>query len=260
MSYLHESNGRSVALTNGNGLVVLEFETLPRSFTVIALGGDAEDQRLGRTAELRAEVARSEPETIVYVNPVTTLAAEDRERHPDLSRGEAARMAKETLGIPDWHDIGRDLQGSDHWFGGDTFLKHARRRGGISRLIDQLAERPEVRRRYRDHDEDGAGVPQIAVPGFVQDAALGLLQKLASSAAESVLPKLFGLVGLPEDLIDSGDIKEIRSRFKMIDEKLVEIKKALARLETKIDKGELQRRGGVDQERRRRRQHVLRRP
>jgi hypothetical protein len=70
----------------------------------------------------------------------------------------------------------------------------------------------------------------------VQDAALGLLKKLASSAAESVLPKLFGLVGLPEDLIDSGDIKEIRGRFHAIDEKLVEIKKDLARLETKIDK------------------------
>jgi hypothetical protein len=233
--YLHESNGRAVALTNENGLVMLEFETLPRSFTVIALGGDAEGRRLGRTAELRAEVARSEPDTIVYINPVTTLAARDRELHPELSRGAAAQMAKETLGIPGWHDITRDLQGSDRWFGGDAFLKHARQRGGVGRLIDQLAERPDVRRRYRDHDEDGGGVPQIAVPGFVQDAALGLLKKLASSAAESVLPKLFGLVGLPEDLIDNGDIKEIRSRFTAIDANLVEIKKDLALLKTKID-------------------------
>jgi hypothetical protein len=234
--HLHESNGRSVALTNENGLVVLEFETLPRSFTVIALGGDAEGRRLGRTAELRAEVARSEADTIVYINPVTTLAARDRELHPELSRGAAAQMAKETLGIPGWHDITRDLQGSDRWFGGDAFLKHARQRGGVGRLIDQLAERPDVRRRYRDHDEDGGGVPQIAVPGFVQDAALGLLKQLASSAAGSVLPKLFGLVGLPEDLIDNGDIKEIRSRFTAIDKQLVEIKQDLKRLETKIDK------------------------
>jgi len=233
--HLHESNGRSVAMTNENGLVVLEFETLPRSFTVIALGGDAEGRRLGRTAELRAEVGRTEPGTIVYVNPVTTLAARDRELHPELSRGPAAQMAKETLGIPEWHDITDDLQGSDRWFGGDAFLKHARRRGGIGRLIDQLAERPDVRRRYRDRDDDAEGAAQIAVPPFVQDAALGLLKKLATSAAESVLPKIFGLVGLPEDLIDSGDIKEIRSRFKAIDEKLVEIKKDLALLKTKLD-------------------------
>src|SRR5262249_48811592 len=87
----------------------------------------------------------------------------------------------------------------------------------------------------RDRDDDAGGAAQIAVPPFVKDAALGLLKSLATSAAGSVLPKLFGLVGLPEDLIDSGDIKEIRSRFKAIDEKLVEIRKNLARLEGKLD-------------------------
>jgi hypothetical protein len=46
-------------------------------------------------------------------------------------------------------------------------------------MIEQLADHPDVRHRYRDRDDDDSGAPRIEVPKFVQDAALGLLKQVA---------------------------------------------------------------------------------
>ena len=243
-SSLRQIDGRAEEATNEEGVVGLEFDVLPAAFTVKVSGGSADGRRV--RGVLRTDVEDFQSGTIVYVNPATSLVAELRDRDPDSSVRAATRRAKRILGIPRWHDLGSDLQRSDRWFGGDAFLKQARRVGGIGRLVDRLATRPAGCCRYRDDDEPegvaqvAGGIPQIAVPEFIQSAALGLLEDLAGAVQDEIkgriLGTIMGLLGLPEDLFDSAEIKEIRGRFDRIDNALFDIKQSLISLEASIER------------------------
>jgi hypothetical protein len=230
---LGQIDGRAVETTNDEGVVGLEFDGLPPTFTVKASGGRADGRPL--RGVLRTDIDGYEPAAIVYVNPATTLAAELRQLDPDLSERAATHRTKRLLGIPSWLDITSDLQRSDRWFGGDAFLLQARRRGGVGRLIHQIATHPGAPRRYRDGD-NLTGVAQIAVPQFVVSGALGLLKQLAPIAGKQLLAKIIGLAGLPQDLLDSSDIKEIRTRFDAIDQQQLDIKQSLASLQQSIER------------------------
>jgi hypothetical protein len=230
---LGQIDGRTEETSNEEGVVGLEFDGLPPAFTVKASGGLADGRQL--RGVLRTDIKGYEPAAIVYVNPATTLAAELRQLDPDLSERAATHRTKRLLGIPRWLDITSDLQRGDRWFGGDAFLLQARRRGGVGRLIHQIATHPQGPRRYRDGD-DPTGVARIAVPPFVVSGALGLLKQLAPIAGKQLLAKIIGLAGLPQDLLDSSDIKEIRTRFDAIDQQQLDIKQSLASLQQSIER------------------------
>jgi hypothetical protein len=230
---LAQTDGSTMEATNEEGVVGLEYDGLPAACTVKAFGGTADGRPI--RGVLRTEVEGHEAADIVYVDPATTLAAELRQLHPDLSERAATHRTKRLLGIPNWLDITSDLQRSDRWFGGDAFLLQARRRGGVGRLIHQIAMHPVGPRRYRDGD-DQTVVPQIAVPQFVVSGALGLLKQLAPIAGKQLLAKIIGATGLPKDLLDNSDIKEIRTRFDAIDQQQLDIKQSLANLQQSIER------------------------
>src|SRR5262245_44178163 len=230
---LAQVDGSTMETTNEEGVVGLEFDGLPAAFTVRASGGTADGRPI--RGVLRTEVGDHQAADIVYVDPATTLAAELRQLHPEMSERAATHRTKRILGIPNWLDITSDLQRSDRWFGGDAFLLQARRRGGVGRLIHQIAMHPRGPRRYRD-GEDQTVVPQLAVPQFVVSGALGLLKQLAPIAGKQLLAKIIGATGLPKDLLDSSDIKEIRRRFDAIDQQQLDIKQSLSTLQQNIER------------------------
>ena len=97
-SSLRQIDGRAAEATNEEGVVGLEFDALPPRFTVKVSGGRTDGRRV--RGALRTDVEDYQPGTIVYVNPATSLAAELRDRDPDLSLRAATRRAKRILGIP----------------------------------------------------------------------------------------------------------------------------------------------------------------
>jgi hypothetical protein len=96
-------DGRTSERSNENGVVGFVFDTAPRAFTVVVSRGRAEGKPVHGI--LRAEVAAYEPDTIVYVNPATTLLAELRDRDRALSEHDATRTVQFVLGLPRWHDL-----------------------------------------------------------------------------------------------------------------------------------------------------------
>lgn len=207
---LRQMDGSTEQSTNENGITTLAFENLPRSFTVVVSGGRAEGRRV--VGALRTAVDDYEPGRIVYINPATTLAAELLEREPGSTENDAIREAKRILGIPRWHNITVDLERSDGWFGGDDFLERSHWR--IGRTIERLAAHPDAREHYRGTGDAGAAVPQVnPVTALLGNAAYQLLQDQVQSLQATVLSKVLAAVGLPEDLLDGSDAKEIRRRF-----------------------------------------------
>jgi hypothetical protein len=59
---------------------------------------------------------------------------------------------------------------------------------------------------------------------------------LAPIAGKQLLAKIIGATGLPKDLLDSSDIKEIRTRFDAIDQQQLDIKQSLATLQQNIER------------------------
>ncbi len=222
-----EADGRPVPQSGGrtdrteaNGIALLEFDSLPRSFTVVVQGGRSEGRpvRGSLTADVRGYDAGDAD--IVYVNPVTTLIAakDDRGYGPQA----AARLVRRSLGLPAWLDTGADLQATDRWFGGDAFQDAAAK--GIAPLVGRLTRRAAPRRVFRDPRARRA-IAFAPVLAYLKDPALSLLKDFAIGKGQEITAKILSGLGLAsEDLFDSGDIKEIRKRFDAVDRRLVELK------------------------------------
>jgi hypothetical protein len=101
-SALRERNGARQRLTYRSGVALLEFRRLPRLFTVEVTSGSVHGHRL--RGSFRALVRDYRSGTIVYVNPVTTLIANDvaGSTHPDRrsTAGTARRQVYRLLAVP----------------------------------------------------------------------------------------------------------------------------------------------------------------
>jgi hypothetical protein len=228
---VRQVDGRTSERTNEDGVAGFVFATSPPAFTVVVSGGRAEGKRVRGT--LKTEVAAYEPDTIVYVNPATTLLAELRDRDQALAEPDATRTVRSVLGLPRWHDLTADVNRTDRWFGGDAFLTAARWR--VGHLIDRLADEPDMRHAFRDqaNGEIESGTPQAAPPVLElgRDAAFRFLEVLIPEG--HVLGPVLGILGeIIKGAIDGGD--DVKEALAAIDRHLGDIKKAIADLETKI--------------------------
>jgi hypothetical protein len=128
--------------TYRTGVALLEFTRLPRAFTVEVTGGQARGRRLPGRFSVVVRNYRSG--TVVDINPVTTLIADDVAGQPRLPAPIA--LARDhaqiyrLLGIPGWEDQ-VDLRYSARYFDGASYLRAAQRAGGIGRL-DRAARPP----------------------------------------------------------------------------------------------------------------------
>lgn len=233
-----QETGATFQHTNENGVTGLEFGSLPEAFVVEVSGGRAHGLPLRGTLRTQVEVHRSGD--VVFVNPVTTLIAALQRIDPGLAGDDATLLAKDLLGLPEWHDVTGDLELDDAWFGGDRFLAEAVRRGSVDRLIADIVGQPDASWLFRDADEpaEAEAVPtrqpadaSIAAPmligGIVKDVALGLLTEAVSDAGQQLLGKIFGLFGLP-DPFANDELKEIKEGIDRLDARLIEVKKDLS--------------------------------
>ena len=139
---LAQTNGRRADRTYRSGVSLLEFPRLPRDFVVEVSGGRAGGRRM--PGSLRAVVRGYHSGDVIYVNPVTTMAAAAY-RHAGAIG--SRRLAYRELRIPRWMSQA-DLSFSDRYFDGDTFLAAARRAGGVGALVRRLLHDHRAGRRF----------------------------------------------------------------------------------------------------------------
>jgi hypothetical protein len=206
----------AVPRTSDSGTALLEFAGLSRTFTVVVSGGQANGRTLRGSLTARVRGYRSA--TVVYVTPVTSLIERWQHDEPGVNRARARATVYRALGIPRWADD-LDLQATDRWFDGDTFLEGERR--NLSRSIPQVLS--EIRRgesvRFRPPPEEtrpeGIGSPPPPPPPwwknyaqdarqFIKDGFAELGTSLLASGLEAGGKWLLG------NLLDQWGLKEVK--------------------------------------------------
>ena len=145
---------KAVPRTNDSGTALLEFARLPRTFTVVVSGGQANGRTLRGSLTARVRGYRSA--IVVYLTPVTSLIERWQHDEPGTNAARARATVYRALGIPRWADE-FDLEATDRWFDGDTFLERERRNfaRAVPRLLGKI--RRGVSMRYRPPSSSAAG-------------------------------------------------------------------------------------------------------
>jgi hypothetical protein len=226
---LRQDNGTRRELTSRGGVSLLDLPHLPRRFIVEVVPR----QRLGGT--FRALVRRHRAGAVVHVNPVTTLIAEvltaHRRRGRVISFARAHREVLRFLRIPHWHDHA-DLRYSDKAFDGDTYLRAARKAGGVAALNRRLVQRvlrDEGRRHFRP-TRGKARAASLGPEAFVENAFANPLTFAAKTGGEVAAKKggevalgwLLAGFGLNDDLVPQ-QLTEIRSALDALGKQLTEL-------------------------------------
>jgi hypothetical protein len=226
---LRQDNGTRREVTSRGGVSLLDLRRLPRRFIVEVVPR----QRLGGT--FRALVRRHRAGAVVHVNPVTTLIAEvltaHRRRGRVISFARAHREVLRFLRIPHWHDHA-DLRYSDKAFDGDTYLRAARKAGGVAALNRRLVQRvlrDEGRRHFRP-TRGKARAASLGPEAFVENAFANLLTFAAKTGGEVAAKKggevalgwLLAGFGLNDDLVPQ-QLTEIRSALDALGKQLTEV-------------------------------------
>ena len=185
---LAQTNGRRADRTYRSGVSLLEFPRLPRDFVVEVSGGRAGGRRM--PGSLRAVVSGYQSGDVIYVNPVTTMAAAAY-RHAGAIG--SRRRAYQEMRIPRWMSQA-DLSFSDRYFDGDTFLAAARRAGGVGALIRRLLHDHRAGRRFTGSRSARS------------TRAAGRLGDLSALQAQGPVPEalLNGLAGVALNLMVAG--------------------------------------------------------
>jgi hypothetical protein len=237
---LRQTNGARQERTHRAGTALLEFSRLPAEFTVEVAGGRTSGPRL--PGAFRAVERHYRSGTVVDINPVTTLIAQDVAMHrrrglaitPARARGEIYHF----LRIPRWQD-GEDLRNSDRYFDGDAYLRAARKAGGVAALNNALVLeelRPGDRpRRFRISDASAAGVDWVALilgdpKVLAKEAfkALGIMatKKIGTLAAEKAGNAALGWVLAAfgfGDVLKDQDMLEIKQALGAIGQQLTQL-------------------------------------
>ena len=232
---LRQDNGTRREVTSRGGVSLLDLRRLPRRFTVEVVPR----QRLGGT--FRALVRRHRAGAVVHVNPVTTLIAgvltAHRRRGRVISFARAHREVFRFLRIRHWHDHA-DLRYSDRAFDGDTYLRAARKAGGVAALNRRLVQRvlrDEGRRHFRPTRANpraagnkrassaAALSVETAFASLLKFAAVQAGEVAAKQGAEAALGWVLAAFGLKEDLV-AKQLTEIQSALDDIGKQLTALK------------------------------------
>ena len=226
---LRQDNGTRREVTSRTGVSLLDLRRLPRRFTVEVVPR----QRLGGT--FRALVRRHRAGAVVHVNPVTTLIAgvrtAQRRRGRPISLARARREVLGFLGIPRWHDHA-DLRYSDKAFDGDTYLRAARKAGGVAALNRRLVQRvlrDDRRRLFRRSRKHAlASVDPAAIfMNLLAFAGKTAGEVAAKQGAEAALGWVLAAFGLKEDLV-AKQLTEIQTALDAIGKQLTELQNEVA--------------------------------
>ena len=209
--------------TSAGGASLIEAQRLPATFTVevtprTSLGGS-----------FRAVVHHYTSGSVVYVDPVTTLVADNVAAHRHaghpLSVAAAHREVYRLLRIPDWQNQA-DLSHSDRYFDGDAYLRSAHHAGGVAALNHALVRDalqhdhhafPDATQAARAAGIDWIGLlgnPTKLIAQAFKSLALyagATLKTVAShKAGETVLGWVLAAFGLGEEELDNQDMEEVK--------------------------------------------------
>ena len=223
------------AATSKVGSFSVSVADLPQDFRVVASGGNQQGE--ASAAVYSADYRNYNHETgIVYINPVTTMVSAYLDKHPGMTLGDATRIIKGFLEIPDWVDIGSGLAATNDYFADWKFMGEAFANGGVNAYINQL---------IAELDQGGGATthPFTSEGPLLQGAGQKIALALAEGAASYVGGELMGW-GLAQAGIGFGDsdptgqleaamqksMQELTNRLVQIQGQLDEINKKLAAL------------------------------
>jgi hypothetical protein len=151
---LRENDRTRVERTSPSGVSLMSFARVPRDFTVQVTPRG----RLG--GSLKAIVHGYRPGDVVFVNPVTTMAADITGKRArggkQIGPAQARRDVDRVLGIPSW-ETDDDLRLAADVLDGRRYLRAARKAGGIAAL-DRALEEAAASHGSRHLFRGGAGV------------------------------------------------------------------------------------------------------
>ncbi|HVJ95960.1 MAG TPA: hypothetical protein VNC41_03920, partial [Acidimicrobiia bacterium] len=165
------------------------------------------------TGKLVADVVDYGPSSgLIQVNPVTTLLAAYRDKHPDIAPAQAQDAVRSYLELPDTMDLTADLQRSESLFSGTDFRAQATAAGGVQEYVAQLVGEIDA---DSGATQSFAGAPQNDLSSDAMNAAAKALVKL----------------GLKQALTEIG----LKPEDQVIKEALTNISTQLTTLQASVD-------------------------
>lgn len=188
---------------------------LPAGYRVTVAGGTVGDAVF--TGKLVADVDGYGPTSgLIQVNPVTTLLAAYRDRHPDVPPAKAQAAVRRFLALPDGIDVNGDLQGDTAQFSAAEFDRQAQAAGGIQPFVKQLVAQMDAKP-ARTHAFAGAPANDIE-----SDAVKLAAKKLLELGLKQALG-----IGSPDD--------EIQKALDKLSSQVSNLQDAVAALDAKVD-------------------------
>ena len=222
---------KTIAPSTGDlGLFIINVNNLPANFRVVANGGYLDGQIFPSdlSADFRGFDSKRD---VVYINAVTTMVSAYINVHPDKSLLEATEAVKNFLLIPEWVDIGRELNASNEYFSHNKFVIEANNNGGINNYIDQLIA------------EMGVGTTHafagIKLPKGGGDIALWAAGQLANGAMSYAGGQVFGWglsqLGLGSPNKTDEQLAEIKEQLNTMQTQMREMKTQLGQIKRQLD-------------------------
>jgi|GEM_PF-3597563 len=151
---VYDLNGKRIfekrAATNNRGVYAAPITHLPQDFRVTAISDGTRLlgpglPSMGRFT-LSADVRGFDPDSaIVYINPVTTLAADVADKLPGHDLNRAQDLVRRFLVLPPHASLGAAMRQGPYYqspyFSETRFLTQAQRDGGMDRFVNDLTSR-----------------------------------------------------------------------------------------------------------------------
>lgn len=210
----------SEPVTGEKGSFLIVVKNLPEDFRITASGGNIDGT--ASAAILSADYRSFDANTVIQINAVTTMASVYLDKNPSKTVDEAKTAIKDFLLIPDYVDIGSDLQHSSNYFNHNMFCREAEKQGGVTPYVNQLIS---------EYSSNAAATHQFVNTGANMLSGIGgggvtgyVVDKLAGGAISWAGGKFLGWsldkigIGFPDETADK--LNEIQTEMKNISSKL----------------------------------------
>ena len=168
---------------------------------------------------------------------MTTIVSAYLDLHPEFTLDEATQRVKSFLAIPDWLDLGSDLEVSSSWiyFFPDSFLQEAEANGGIDPFINVLTAEMDGGGSDLTHSFAAEGGIGGGGSGAVEFIAKSLAQGALSYVAGQTLGYGLGELGLFPTDNTSQALQELKQKLETISNQLDDINQKLQRIIQQIN-------------------------
>ena len=218
--------------THPSGFFMIEVDSLPSEFEIVATGGTLGNESF--TGTVVRQVQGFDGNEYYYVNALTTLIDTYEDNHPEMSFNESKDTVESFLGIQSVSDIDDVIAAPDHYahiFSHDVFMTEVENAGGFNDFIDTLGS------------EIDSGVDQH--PFFattrqgLQSGSGGILGGILKGIGTGVLSWAGGqLAGWAFDAImgggESDELGEINAQLNTLSSQVADLEQGQAIINNKL--------------------------